>query len=74
VAVGCCVEVCALGVKESFLVSVARDAAKVGGTSIPVSKSTVAPNPMKSPINRNLISARMIDQGFVIILHKQGSL
>ena len=62
---GCGVEVDAVGVVKD--VSVGRAAATVGGTSIPASRSAVAPSPMKRPIPRNLILLRMVDGIFLVV-------
>jgi hypothetical protein len=49
-----------VGVDVSVGVSVAREAARVGGTSIPAKSSAVAPNPMKRPKPRYLMSLRIL--------------
>ena len=41
-------------------VSVGKDAARVGGTSIPANSMEVALSPMKSPMPRYLMSVRMV--------------
>ena len=47
-------------VSVAVVVSVSRVTATLGGMTIPVNKRLVALIPMKSPIDRDLISARFI--------------
>ena len=58
VDVGAGVEVYRVGV--AVVVSVGRVAATLGGMTIPVNKRPVALIPMRSPSDRDLVSARLI--------------